>query len=423
MKIALLTNFNEFHPGYSLTGIVKDQARMLLRHGHEVHLFVNVNYNPKWDDDLPDSVHLRKEVPFTHLIDYNALNELTDEHKQYAEKTAQMLRGELSTFDIAITHDWVFQGWFMPHAIAVAKSTLALPDLRWLHWIHSVPCTNYDWSDMQRYGHRHKLVYPTQTERNRVAEQYRGTHADVRVVPHIKDIRSWYDFHVETWDFIDWCPGVLHADVVQVYPASADRLSAKQVDKVMRIFAGIKKQGFSVCLVIADQWATMRSKENEEPLKRLACAIGLSDDEFRFSSEFADKKYETGLPKRILRELQLCQNLFVFPTTQESFGLVGPEAALSGAYMVINRSLKNQGEIFEHMPMEFDFGAYDNTFEPGSWDDFLRAVSGVIVQRMRENESISTMSIIRRKFNMDTLYRKYYEPLFRESAEWLQKAR
>ena len=424
MKIAVLTTFQEFNPGYSLTGIVKDQCRMLLRHGHEVHLFVCEQYNPKYDADLAEGVVLHKTVPFFHLFDYRTIKDITKEHRQDVTRIQNMLAAELQGFDMAFTHDWVFVGWFMPHAMAIQRASMALPGLRWLHWIHSVPCTNSDWWDMGAYGQRHKMVALTNTDRQRVAEQYRGTIADTRVIPHIKDLRSWYDFSEETCAFIDEFPGVMQADVVQVYPASADRLEAKQVDKVVRIFSHMKKRGASVFLACADQWATTKvPRQNEQRVLDLARAVDLTPQEFTFTSRFQEPKFELGISKRFLRELQLCSNLFLFPTIQESWGLVGPEAALSGAFVVLNRSLYNQGEIFNHFPMSFDFSSYHANFEPENWDDYLNAVAGVIVQRLKENESVRTKSFIRQTYNMDAIYSRYYEPIMQESQAWTEGAR
>lgn len=424
MKIGILTNFQEFNPGYSLTGIVKDQCRMLLRHGHQVHLFVGEVYNPKYDADMPEGITLHKQIPFAHLKDYRSVKELSIDHQTTVEKTREMLSAELKGFDMAWTHDWVFQGWYMPYGLAVQRTTLSIPDVRWLHWIHSIPCINQEWWDIKPYGRRHKLVSPTQTERNRVAEQYKGTHADVRVIPHIKDMRSWYDFDETTCAFIDEFPGVMHADIVQIYPASSDRLDAKNLHRVIQIFGYFKKHGQSVCLVCADQWATAtKPKQNEQKMVDIAHAAGLEDHEFIFTSRFQSPKYEIGIPKRMLRELQLCQNQFIFPTTQESFGLVGPEAALSGAMVVINRSLHNQFEVFENMPMNFTFGSYYENFEPDNWDNYLEAVAGVVVQRMRENESILTKTICRQKYNFDTVYKKWYEPIMNESKHWTEGAK
>ncbi|GAG48967.1 unnamed protein product, partial [marine sediment metagenome] len=96
---------------------------------------------------------------------------------------------------------------------------------------------------VKRYGPNHKIVFPNNTERLRVAEQFQGTIDDIRVVPHIKDLRTWYDFDKETLRFIDDFPGVMNADYVQVYPASTDRLGAKRVDAVAGIFGQLKSRG------------------------------------------------------------------------------------------------------------------------------------------------------------------------------------
>ena len=44
----------------------------------------------------------------------------------------------------------------------------------------------------------------------------------LRVIPHIKDLRSWYDFDDESCEFIKEYPAVMQADIVQIYPAGAE---------------------------------------------------------------------------------------------------------------------------------------------------------------------------------------------------------
>ena len=428
MKVAILTNFNSFNPGYSLTGIVQDQARMLLRHGHEPHLFCGEKYDHKYDAEFPAGVVIRPEVPFPKQIDYRKRNEVTQEHEAVAEAFGDKLVSLLADFDMGWTHDWVFTGWFLPYAIAVQRASPRLPRVRWLHWIHSIPCTGYDWWDMKLYSRRHKLVSPTETERRRVAEQYRGEISDVRVIPHIKDPRVWYRFSQDSWDFIDDYPGCIQADVFQIYPASADRLTAKNVDKVIRIFGFMKKKlNRNVCFICADQWATGRQRrEDEQTLIDLARAVGLEESEFAFTSRWRPDekgrgKYATGIPSRMVAELGLLQNLFIFPTIQESFGLVGPEAALGGAYVVTNRSLTNQLDVFDNIPNSYDFGSYHHTFNPESWDRYLEAVAYRILGRMHDNEAVWCKRHMIQKLNMDAVYENAYALVMAESELWMEE--
>lgn len=418
MKIAILTNFMEFLPGYSLTGIVKDQVEMLTRFGHEVHLFVNAQYN---GEDFPGDVRLRKEIPFTHLIDYTSKKDISAEHKMIVNQTAVMVARELSDFDFIYTHDFLFTGWFMPYGLGLLEASKQMPKPRWLHWLHSIPNRMSDWWLIKDYGQNHKLVYPNESDRLMVAEQYRGAISDVRVIPHIKDIRTFFDFGEDTRQFIDDYPGVLQADVVQILPASTDRLSAKRVDKVIRIFSEIKQRGFSVCLVVANQWATCRTrKEDVSRFMKIAKRSGLvMHEEIIFTSHFADGKYDVGIPKKMLRELFLLSNLFVFPTREESFGLVVPEASLAGGVLlVLNRSLAQQVEISGMTGIYFDFGSFNHTVHHENEGAFLKDVAMIILGRIRENESIIAKTFMRQIYNMDSLYRRVYEPIMGEAASW-----
>jgi len=434
-KIAILTNFMEMIPGYSLTGIVEDQCLMFQKYGHEVHVYVNEQYNPKYDEawgrrlrrNEENPVAIHRSTPFSNLIDYATIGDISEDHVKIAQKMEEMIRDDLGDFDFIITHDLIFTGWNVPYAAGIKKASPHLPDVRWMHWVHSVPSGNKDWWRIQEYGYNHKIIFPNKSDRRRVAEQFCGYDDNVRIIPHIKDLRSWADFGVDSCDFIDDYPDVMNADVVQVYPASADRLSAKGVKKVMHIFRVIKAMGLSVCLVIANQWAT--GKQRKEDLNnyiKVARAFGLiPGQEVIFTSEWrketpdSDGVYGLGVPRRMLREIAMCANLFIFPTNEESFGLASLEMILtSGCMPVLNRSLIMQTEVHGGYGLYFDFGSHENSFTPDNWNRYLGEVAMVIVGRMRESESIQAKTFVRQSYNFDAVYHRHYAPVMAEAELW-----
>lgn len=426
MKVAILTTFQDFTPGYSLTGIVSDQARMLQEHGDEVDIIVSTHFNRK---TTPLNVNVRELLPFAHLIDYKSLKDLTPDHKMIINETKGLFETQLKAYDIVFTHDFVFTGWNLPYAQAIKLASPNLPNLAWLHWIHSIPSSMSDWWIIKEYGPNHKLVFPNETDSIQVAEQYRGWRDDVRVVPHIKDLRTFFDFHEETSDFIKDHPAVMQADCVQVYPASVDRLSAKQVQVVMTLFSNFKRLGRSVCLVIANQWAT--GKQQRESVKHYLDLCGdmhlLPGHEVIFTSRWKagddlDKApYGLGIPKRMLRELIQCSNLFIFPTVEESFGLVLPEAVLAGGVLpVLNRSLPMMHEVAGNKAIYFEFGSFAHTHNIEDPEKYFDSVARVILSRMNQDESIRTKTFMRQRYNWDSLYRSVYAPLMSEMVNIAQ---
>ncbi|MBU2548143.1 MAG: hypothetical protein KKB20_07040 [Proteobacteria bacterium] len=415
-KIAVLTNFASWNPGYSLSGIVRDQVLMLERHGHEVVLFVQEDFSGDADGLTPRAV-----IPALKLIDYKSVADLTPEHKMAARRIAEVLKTELAGFDYVLAHDWIFLGHNLPHALAVRIASPELPDVRWLHWIHSIPSGRRDWWLIKDYGPNHKIVFPNRADALRVAEQFRGGLEDVRVIPHIKDLRTWFDFHEDTRAFIDEYPAVMQADIVQVLPASQDRLEYKRVPEVIKIFGAFKRLGLSVCLVVANQWATRTTYlQDMNQYKDMARAAGIEPGrEFVFTSDFDYPRFEIGVPRRMVRELMQCANLFCFPTHHESFGLVVPEAALAGCFLVLNGSLPMQREISGSLANYHDFGSYcHQVHREGDDDAWLDQVAMIIFGRMRRNESILTRTFCRQTYNYDAVYFEHYRPVLAESATW-----
>lgn len=420
MKVAILTAFMEFNPAYSLSGIVLDQCIMLTRFGNEVDLFVNEQYHGM--EDFPEGVTLRKEIPFAHLKDYRSRKDLIPEHVPVVEKFAELMQGEAGKYDVIFTHDLIFTGWNVPYALGIMKAGRLVPESRWLHWVHSIPSALRDWWSINEYGPRHRIVFPNKPDVRRVAEQFRGMDHQVEVIPHIKDMRTWFEFGEEACDFINDYPEVMQADVVQILPASSDRLDAKRVKEVIQMFARFKKRGLSVCLVVANQWATTL-KHTEETLRflKIAKRHDLEPmEEVIFTSEWKSPKYQAGLPRRVLRELFQLSNLFIFPTKEESFGLVVPEASLSGGVLlVLNKSLNSQIEMSGYTTLYLDFGSWHNNFTPASgWGPYLDDLVSVIMYRLQLNESLLSKTHFRQSLNMDTLYHKKYNPIMVGSKTW-----
>jgi glycosyltransferase involved in cell wall biosynthesis len=419
-KICIVTNFMEFNPRYSLTGIVKDHIQALTKNGHKVGLLVNEKYR---DQDF-EGVEMLKVLPFAHLKDYHNANDLTDDHKVTIDKTEQVLKKVFTdtdedgdVYELAFCHDINFQGWFLPYKIGLEKASFQLPHVRWLHWVHSIP------SGMREYwaipSKKHKIIFPNETDRLRVAEQFRGEVDDIRIIHHVKDMRTFMGFDEIVCRMIDHYD-LMSASVIQVYPASVDRLQAKGVDHVMKIFANLKKQGEDVRLIILNQWCNIDKHRNTvEQYCQTAKGLGLEPDkEVIFSSRFEPPRFETGVDANIVKDLFSLSNLFIFPTREEAFGLVLPEAALSGGVLlVLNRSLQMQSEVAGLNAVYFDFGSFTHNFAiPG--DKYYEDIATIVRGRMRQEYSLMAKTFMRRMYNMDRIYKEEMLPIIGESRNW-----
>lgn len=439
MKLAIMTNFHDFNGGYSLTGIVLDQVEMLERHGHEVHLYMSESHVDTHDYLLPkgENIHVHTTVPHEHLTDSQNSKRPTKEQVKHRERLGSFFVEEFADKDVVFTHDAVFTGWNWPFAKALQDTRDETRGTGFLHWIHSIPCGFRDWWDLGAYGNpdgknvpdrlpdNHRLVFPTAVKQQHVAEQFRCTADKVAIIPHIKDPRTWFDFCDDTRAFIDAYPGLLQGDVVCVYPASSDRLTPKQLHIWVMLQAAMKRRCLTTCFLCANQWASrQRASEDLAPIYELAEESGLIThrnrptpefaEEFIFSSEFDGNRFQSGLPKRVLRELMLLSNVFIFPSIEESFGLVMPEAALSGAFMVLNKDLDAAAEVMAHQGAYFGFGSRDRQLHVDNWEEYLNNVAGAILARMRRNEVVQTKTWTRQRLNMDRLYFEVYAPLMEE---------
>lgn len=410
MRIGIFTNLTEFNPAYSLCSIVESQAVMLARYGHDVTVFVSeLADTSQWPFPVNNTL---LELP--ERFPYVKISGLSEGHIKFAETLASHLTGQCADFDVVFTHDWILTGWHLPYAEALRIATNNCKRTRFFHWIHSIPNNRCDWWSLYRYGtERNWLVYPNRTDRSHVAAQFECLIKDVIPVPHIVDPRLFLDFCELTCSFIDDFQNVLQADIVQVYPASSDRLRGKGLDRIINIFVELKRRGKSVCLVVANQWANkLLKKEDLDWYRRLAERNGLGDDEFIFTSEWRNGEFESGIPRRTLRELMSLSNLFIAPTMSESFFLALPEASLSGCVIPLqNASLYNQREVGGNCGIYKEFGSWQRPWQPRNEGQYFSDIASIVLERLEDNEAVKLKTHIRQTNNMDSVYMNHYEPM------------
>jgi len=424
MKIAILTNFRSFNDAYSLTHVVRNQVIAMLRYGHDVTLFVREDCDTSWSLEAPyaqaleDSFVIRNVIPKFDPKPYVTQTDLSEEHQKFAESLSELLLATLSEFDVIFTHDWILTSPNMPLAEALRLYSQDAIRRPCLHWIHSIPVIPFDWWDIKRYGPNHKVIYPNRTDRDKVSVLFGGDNSDVRVIPHIIDLRTHFDFLPETWAIVDSLPALNTASFVQIYPAAAERLSDKGVKQLLYTFKSIKKKGFSVCCLIVDSWAGWGSREDSDQYMRIAERNGLSEQEFSFMSRIAPL-FTNATPRRVVRELMQYSSLFAYPTQGEAFGLTFPEASLAGnALPVLNRSLPMMAEIAGNNGLACNFGSGERPLKPANEREHYSLIARMIVSRAREDTTWQVRNHIRQNYNMDTIYREHYEPVLSESRLW-----
>jgi hypothetical protein len=307
----------------------------------------------------------------------------------------------------------------LPYYLGLEKAvqTGRLKKQRWLHWIHSLPPYQCDWWDLRKLGRQHRIVYPNRADRHQVSRNFQGRLSDVCVIPHIRDLRLLAsDASSESNKFIDRYPGVMEADIVQVYPANSSRMKYKRVRELILIFYYLKRLGFSICLVIANQYAyEPAAKRNIKNYQRMIKRLGLSGTEVIFTSEHL-KDWRMEVPQSLLFNLMRYANLFIFPTRDESFGLVLPEALLMGGCLpVINKDLEVHADMLRSRGLRFRFGTQERNLSyrqiNGGKASYLQYIASEIARQIVDEESIAARTVCRQTLNMDAIYKKYYLPI------------
>jgi hypothetical protein len=420
MKVGLLTTFYNLKPEYSLTSVVIQQLKSLVKYGYEAVLFVLDNFEDSWLDAVPQGVELRKVIPQLILEPYSK-GDLSNLDKDVAKARAAM-EEHMQDIDVCLTHDIIFINSYLPYNIALKQAIDSkLGHIGWLHWIHSAPSfrPNMDgspWDNLYTLPKNSKIAYMNYTDTIRAAEMYGVWPKDVRTIFNPMDIRELYNFHPLTKQICDMYD-VMSADIIDVYPVSTTRMgpAGKQLNKVIPVMGYLKKLGMSVRLIIPNAHANAKEeKEAINGMLQYAYNCGLAPNEIIFTSLIDAPKWEDGAPHDVVRDLFLLSNVFIFPSVSENCPLILLEAMAAKNILILNGSFPAMKDFAQENAMYFLFGSLVDEPRHVSEEKYYEDVAKLIISELNTNKSLKAATRLRRDFNLDAVFRKQLEPAIME---------
>ena len=434
-KVCIFTQFSDISQAYSLNRIVQDQLKMLLRHQYKPTVIVAESFEP--EGLYADKNVTIKKIPLVPVHNEVKKDETFDED---VENIFNSLMDILKGFDIVITHDIVYQPAALKHNVAARRVAEKLPDLRWLHWIHSATSPAVLTNLRPYFGDQYiqtitrpfpnsLYVFFNYYSVPRIAQNFKVPEDMVAVVHHPSDLQEVYGLTDEVYKFV-LQKKIYEADAIDVYPIRLDR--GKQVEYVIKTMAMLKDFGLSVKVIIVDFHSTGGDKlKYRDDLKNIAIDYGLQQDELLWTSEY-NPFWEIEVPHEDVMGLMRMSNVFIMPSVSESYSLIVQEAGLNKCVVVLNqdfppfRDIFGPNAIFRKYSSNIDvmtgmdgftktkYGG-DNVSDderPNLEKNYHRGTAGKIAFRLKHDTNLA-MSIFLRKYrNLDYIFEHEFEPLF-----------
>lgn len=416
-KVGLFTTFYEAESGYSLIGVCETQIRSLLEHDYDPVILVREDFKQPEPPTLwsPEMIDLRAVTPAMQLA-----SGIADDFEERVEKIVAALEENLGDVNVCITHDIIAQATDKECNVAMRRYAKTRPDMLWLHWIHSCPgggtitTPKANWATPEHCRHNPPpgyIIYPNNIDSAIVCQAYKLGSREWKVKAnrsgHAIDPLLIWPYDELTRTLIEKAD-LLSGEVVAVYPVRLDK--GKQPEKIIRLMAGIKGLGYEPRLLIIDwQSAGKHFQRYIDELLALAEGLGISD-KVNFTSRL-DDRCSQGVPRHVVIELMDLSNIYVHPSSVETYSLVVHEAALRGKLLVLNHDFPVMRELYSDLAIYFDFGSdrVSRSYEPDEqafWND----EAARLVAELKQNRALLAQTEARRKWSPQALWREF-EPL------------
>lgn len=476
-RVAIVTSLVDFNMAYSLNGIILDQCRMLKRAGYDYTLFCLRAFN-KRDMEAASREGLNVEYVLAQTVlheygererplpahedkDGNQVAGFEEQVEAYfsGDKTGKGYKEVLGPYDVVITHDLMYLDWHLPQNAAIRRAIDLWPEKNWIHWVHSGPSSRPDVNeDNPRDG---EMCYPTTLRYSAsphsiyvflnhgkaqdFANMIQADQSIVRVVTNPKDVRVVFDFQPETRLLIDRY-GLMDHQILQTYAFSTPRWDSKGLENLLAIWKHWKAMGVRAKLVLVNAHCNRDVNKPQvaaivEKIKRHNLKV---DEDVILTSRFGEEKaagieklaeattdkdmrsaykaqarawllWKYSVPERVVRDLVLLGNMFVFPSETECCSLIQAEASLAGKFMVLNRDFGPMLEYCTPGVLHYEFTRFNNFDDPDVAqlvDDYHEDVAKEIWANFQHDMAVVNSTRAKtRTYNPDRIFREEFEPL------------
>lgn len=422
-KVGILTTFHEWKESYSLTGVVKHQLLSLISNGYKPVLFVLESFPKEFNID---KVEIRRVIPQITTEPYHGLAATQTIPHQFEKDVAKIVPAfneHFKDIDMMLCHDIIFQDSFLPYNAALRKMVMKKHQ-RFFHWMHSGPSLRpQNMTEPIEFLYtvpkQSRLIYMNNYDVVRAAEMY-GTYAsEVRVVHNPIDYRT-LELKPIVAAIIEKS-NLCEADVVGVYPISSTRMNegGKQLNKAVKVMAGLKKLGLKVRYIIPNAHANGdREKAAIQEVLLYGKSLGLEPmKDLIFTSFINPPNFEQGIDHDAVMQLFQLSDIFLFPSVSENCPLALLEAALTKNLLVLNEDFTPMKDFVGPNALYFKFDSVTTTTRHDNEDQYYLDISKIIFAELSKNRIWKSHKEVRQRFNVDYIFKTQIEPLFFEKED------
>ena len=392
MKIALL-HYSFWPEIGGVEQVMRDQATLLHRQGHEVRVISGVSFNPNDGYTVEILPELAPDFELNEQVaDVLGRGQADQNFSRYRGILAAALEQALGESDLTLVHNA-----FTMHlnlALTCALHDVA-PRHRLVAWTHDLVSGNSDyalpnptrppWNLMRTSNPHVTYVAVSELGADELKEQLQPPVEPV-VIPDLIDLGRFFGFTPEMRASLD-ALALPRRDFIFLLPAQT--MPRKNIDFAIDVVRELRTSGRDPLLLITGAVVPGQSaSEGYGAFLRQSLPAEVAEDVIFVSDHFP-------VQDEVLRDLYLLADCLLFPSQRESFGLPILEAALSRLPIwcrdiPASRALAEEGSAY-----------------------LLDDLSGLAeaVEWLESQPTFRAQRRCRQLFDPDTVYQQYYEPL------------